>query len=244
MTRGDAEAFVLYDRQAVLALVDDPGFVEEVREGIWPGEGEPTEERVWDEAYERADLDLAEEVRSVSDRLDERVGNEHPEWGRSYLLMVRGTVGRWDGVSAGHNYYAGEPARRSGTRRLTPFEQLVSDTGWDGLFRDCEIDRIWEDRGGTVHVEGVHHDGRVEVACRAVGPDTEQDELDSRDWDGTPGPATRRIVEGAWETGVRADMASLYGHDWPGADLAEQLAGATAPCGPSAPARHLEGEAR
>ena len=239
----DSGRFVLYDRHAVLGLWDDPDFRADIAEGGWLDGGEVTDEVAFEEAAELAERDLGEEVTSISDRLGDRVRAEHPDWRGSYLLMARGTIGRWDGESSGHNYYAGEPATRV-SRGVTPFEQLVGDTGWNGIFKDCEIDLIWEDPGGTVHVEGAHHDGRVEVAVRAVGPDTEQDELDSRDWDGSPGPSTARIVEGAWEGGVRADMASLYGHEWSQADLVEQLSAASS--GPDVPgeALGLGGEAR
>lgn len=74
------------------------------------------------------------------------------------MLMVRGDAQRWNGISSGYG------------RFYESFRELMSDGGYDGVFKDCRDFEISE-IDGTLHIEGVHHDGRVRLDVRAVGAD-------------------------------------------------------------------------
>lgn len=200
-----AEKYVLYDRGAYLDLIDDKEWLGDA-ERLWGRPLTPPElEREVDDVREH---DLDDEVYNIGCSFDKRVKAAHPEWG-GYAIMASGSVGRWNGASVGHNYYAS-------------FDDLIDDDGYDGIFKDCEIDSIWEDRSGTLHVDGVHHDGRVSVAVKAVPPDMEERESSMFKWNGDldeENAALRRmLLSSAWDDGVNAGMSSEYGFIWPTVD--------------------------
>lgn len=211
------DVYRLFDRDAILALSDDRDFLDSLADELGVHASRLGDEDIWDELSMIEERDLEEEVARISERFDERVRTEHVEWAGDYLIMAMGTSSRWDGVSSGYRFYSG--ARERG-EYAGPFARLCSDTGFDGVFKDCTIDSIWEDRDSTVHVEGVHHDGRVRVACRAVAPDTEELLGDLLEWNGLPIDEAKvaKLVADAWEGGVRADMAGCYGYIWPDAE--------------------------
>lgn len=214
----DEERYVLYSQQNIQDLASDDDYLYELADRLGVSRSHLHDDDVWEDIDRMRESDLSEEVYAISRRFEERCHAVRPEWG-DYALMVRGTSSRWDGISSGYRFYAGE---RTGRRRVTPFEQLCGDTGYDGVFKDCEITEIWEDRDGTLHVEGVHHDGRVRVACRAVAPDTEERLDDLLEWNGSPADEAKfsKSVADAWEGAVRADMAGCYGYIWPDAERA------------------------
>lgn len=210
------DRYVLYDAGSYADLVDDRDFRAYVAEEsalLGDGSREPSDNDLWEEATRLSENDLREEAYSISARIDAQVRSVHPEWGSRYLLMVKGRSSSWAGSTSGHCYYAGDAGRPA-------FMKFLYDNGPEGLFKDCEIDSVWEDRDGTVHVRGVHHDGSVEVAVRAVAPDAEDMEQGLLEWNGMPiaPDAYRHALETTWSEGVRADMAGFYGYSWPRSD--------------------------
>lgn len=75
---------------------------------------------------------------------------ENPDGGNR--LMVRGSVGRWDGIAHGFEFADG-------------LEELF--VGADRPLNDCNIDGIW-DENGSLFITGVHHDGRATVEVRQL----------------------------------------------------------------------------
>ena len=75
---------------------------------------------------------------------------ENPDGGNR--LMVRGSVGRWDGITHGFEFADG-------------LEALVNSP--DGPFKDCDIDEIW-DENGSLFITGTHHDGRATLEVRQL----------------------------------------------------------------------------
>lgn len=210
--------YQIYDGGAYAGLPDEPVWRSATMEAHGLEEGSPgLEDALARIAAQQGADDLELEVYYLDYRMIERVEAAHPNWcdlhDHAYELMVRGTVGRWDGAHTGHQYYEG------GARGAA--DRLVWDP--DGPLRDCEIDSIWEDRGGTVHIEGYHHDGRVALECRAVAPGTEDAELELREWNGAPKPGLEEFVEAAWEGGLRHDMAGYYGYEWRDATALDEL---------------------
>lgn len=202
------ERYTLYSHDYYLDLVDDEEWVENLAESAGVDASQISEAEKYAAVDDQDATDLQNEIENISRRFDDRVEKNHPEWG-DYLLMVKGSVGHWDGVSTGHSYYGGswdEGAKRT----VSAFEKLIGDTGYSGLFKDCEIDEIWEDREGTLHVEGIHHDGRVSVAVRAV-----VDWMEEFEEDFIVDGERERVVAAAWDQGVNADMAGCYGYKWP-----------------------------
>ena len=104
-----------------------------------------------DEADEFSEA-MQEDLQMLTGEIDRYLGQAFP----NADLWVRGSVGRWDGTSRG---FSGPYAS---------FADLVSDTGMHGVFRDCDIDRIWETSDGSLHISGAHHDGCVEVEARVA----------------------------------------------------------------------------
>lgn len=102
-----------------------------------------------DEADELSEA-MREDLQMLTGEIDRYLGQAFPDAD----LWVRGSVGRWDGTSRG---FSGPYAS---------FTDLISDTGMSGIFRDCDIDRIWETPDGSLCVSGTHHDGHVEVEAR------------------------------------------------------------------------------
>lgn len=204
------EKYTVYSHDAHLDLFDDERWIESLADGAGVDPSEIGDEEKYAAIGECDASDLWSSVEDISQRFDDQVDAICPEWGGDYLLMAKGSIERWDGVSCGHNYYAGswDPGAK---RTVSAFEKLLGDTGYSGLLKDCEISEIWEGRDGTLHVEGVHHDGRVSVAVRAVGDWMEDFESDCVISDGE----RERVVATAWEQGVNADMAGCYGYKWP-----------------------------
>lgn len=104
-----------------------------------------------DEAGELSEA-MQEDLQMLAGEIDRCLGQAFPD----AELWVRGSIGRWDGTSRG---FSGP---------YTSFADLISDTGINGVFRDCDIDRIWETPDGSLHISGAHHDGRVEVEARVA----------------------------------------------------------------------------
>ena len=104
-----------------------------------------------DEADELSEA-MQEDLQMLTGEIDRYLGQAFPDAD----LWVRGSVGRWDGTSRG---FSGP---------YTSFANLISDTGMNGVFRDCDIDRIWETSDGSLHISGAHHDGCVEVEARVA----------------------------------------------------------------------------
>lgn len=231
------DRYMLFDRNASYDIINDDDWLFSLADSL--GRDDPadlTDEEIYVQADWEIQYQFEDEVAEIGRVFDRRCKELHPEWNGNYQLMARGSVGRWDGTSSGHNYYSGRwektPTETNPYRqiRTSPFYSLVTDT-WRsqsedandrfGLFTDCEIEQIWEDRDGTIHVRGVHHDGEVNVEVRAVDPDTEEQEDDRflawyvGDYDQN---AHRAFLEKAWEGGVRANMAEHYGYRWPALD--------------------------
>lgn len=228
------DRYMLFDRNGLYDRVNDDQWRADLAD--LRGLDDPadlSDEDVYSQAEFEIQTDFEEEVATIGRRFDDRCAELHPEWEGRYQLMVRGSVQRWDGISSGHHYYSGRwesaPTEDNPYRqvRTSPFKSLVTDT-WRkpsedandqfGLFTDCEIEQIWEDREGTIHVRGVHHDGDVNVEVRAVAPDTEERENDRfcawyvEDYDQE---AHRAFLNEAWGEGVCAHMDRFYGYLWP-----------------------------
>ena len=109
-----------------------------------------TEEQAWELLAEQDREDLEWVVEDV----DALLSQENPDG----ALMVRGVQRRWNGLSSGFSDPYGS------------FASLMGDTGRDGLFKDCEAFRVYVE-GGSLFVDGIHHDGRVSVEARALAAD-------------------------------------------------------------------------
>lgn len=237
------DIYMLFDRNGLYDRVNDDQWRAELADSR--GLDDPadlSDEAVYGQAEFEIQTEFEEEVATIGRRFDDRCAELHPEWEGRYQLMVRGSVQRWDGTTSGHHYYSGRwesaPTEANPYRqvRTPPFKSLVTDT-WRkpsqdaddqfGLFTDCEIEQIWEDREGTIKVRGVHHDGEVNVEVRAVAPDTEERENDRylawyvEDYDQD---AHRSFLEKAWSDGVTANMAGYYGYLWPSLDETSAIA--------------------
>lgn len=106
-----------------------------------------TEEEIFENAMELMDLDRTEEFDGLKAFLD---GTENPLGGNS--IIARGSIGRWDGTSHGMTAYR-------------DFDDMM--TGTDSVFKDCQIDKVW-DENGSLFIHGYHHDGAVEVEVRQL----------------------------------------------------------------------------
>lgn len=233
------ERYVLWDRNSYLDLYDDPHYREDLLERFSLNGDEPyskseylPESVVWDNIECDRSGDFLEEVAGIcgvfDDEWREHLKRTSPDLVGTisepdYALLVSGTMRR-AGYSAddpdileGHEYcYPTQKNLASGvSRRYSAFENLVHDPS--GILKDCEIDQIWNDREGTLHVRGVHHDGSVEFAVKAVPLDTEQRELDLLDWNGKPLDTERyaEFLSHTWSMGLDANMADFYGYRWP-----------------------------
>lgn len=78
-------------------------------------------------------------------------GETHPERNRctGNTVLAFGTHGLWNGTVQGYT-------------EAHDMEDLLFHT-----FRDCELNSIY-DEDGDLHINGHHHDGRVEVAIRQL----------------------------------------------------------------------------
>lgn len=88
---------------------------------------EPTEKEIWDEVYSREECDW-EDAKHDMDKFFE-----------GETVILRGTVGRWNGHCDGWEY--------------GDFKKLYSD-----LLQDCDY-MTFEDSRGHFEISGVHHDG-------------------------------------------------------------------------------------
>lgn len=243
----DPNLYPLFDRDNYLDLHDDPQFRFDCAVMYDIPESELTDYELSSYIADLESNDLDEEARAIEAAISKAVESQHPEWGGAFALMATGTVGRWDGSSSGHNYYFGY--KRPSGDDMGPFRQLISDTGFYGLFKDCDIDSLYGDREGTVFVRGVHHDGAVNVAVRAVEADTEDIE---NEWDwyfeeclkpddmrddeieddvvravsAYPDDSDRALaafLEGRWASGACARMDEYYGYSWPAIEDSHSL---------------------
>lgn len=106
-----------------------------------------TKEEIFENAMELMDLDRTEEFDGLKAFLD---GTENPLGGNR--IIARGSIGRWDGTSHGMTAYR-------------DFDDMM--TGTDSVFKDCQIDKVW-DENGSLFIHGYHHDGAVEVEVRQL----------------------------------------------------------------------------
>lgn len=116
-------------------------------------------------------------------------------------IAVRGTIQRWNGKSSGFKLYK-------------DLDDLLY--GRDSVFKDCVIDKIWDD-DGHLFISGYHHDGSVEIEVKQL-TDAGIDALN--DWE----PAS--IYEDFHPAGkiypVGAFRESLFLHDfWDNSDFCE-----------------------
>lgn len=189
------DMYIIYDHGAYADLAEDDDFIVDLCDRLDVDAAELSISDICSAIADSEAIGYGEDVSAICERFEAQVNRVHPDW-PGFSILARGASQRWDGVSSGHTYY-------------DDFSSLVGDTGYYGLFKDCDIDLIWEDRDGDLHVEGVHHDGRVSVAVKAVRPDAEERE---RSLDGD---AARTFVDKEWNNGVCADMAGYYGYRWP-----------------------------
>lgn len=190
------DMYIIYDHGAYADLAENDDFIIDLCDRLDVDAEDLSISDICDAISDSEAVDFAEETSCISNRFAAQVDRLHPDWD-GFSILARGSIERWDGVSRGHNYY-------------DDFASLVGDTGYHGLFKDCDIDLIWEDRDGDLHVEGLHHDGRVEVAVKAVRSDTEERECS------LGAAAASALVEREWDNGVSADMAGYFGYRWPG----------------------------
>lgn len=157
-------------------------------------------------------IDFEDEVLNIDARLD---GLD--PGGR---ILARGSMSRWNGTSSGY------------TDLYDSFSDLVRDTGYDGLFKDCEIDRIW-DEDGSLYVRGVHHDGSVTVELRQLSPalaDRFQDFVEGCAPDG-------ESIDAIWDGAQKPSMAQYYGISVSGSTTRPACSERPAPAAAAAAAR-------
>lgn len=126
------------------------------REGITKSEvlESYTDGQIFENAMEMMDLDRAEELAGLKAFLggfDNPLSSyENPLGGNR--IIVRGSIGRWDGTSHGLTVYRN-------------FNDMMS--GPDSVFKNCEIGKVW-DENGSLFIHGYHHDGGVDVEVRQL----------------------------------------------------------------------------
>lgn len=168
---GEAERRYFFSRDHYLGLSD-----EEASEMLGLDDVEPAE----DHEDELADLcwsDLDEEAGEISRAFEDR------------RFVAMATVGRWDGESSG---FAGP---------YGDLGELLGDTGYDGVLKDCDIDSVW-DEGGELWVRGVHHDGAATLRVRAVCEEQAEAFSEAMSWGGLA--QAKRVWDeagpaGAWD---------------------------------------------
>lgn len=155
--------------------------------------------------------DLENEMDALASYLD---GTMHcidgaPATTAGNRLLVRGTVGLWDGAVSG----------------FTPYDDLKSalDTsssrfGGHNVMADCEIDMIWEN-DGSLFVSGFHHDGRTTIEVRQLS-DAGQAALEAVEdaWIGEPFTVGGVEYDGSTDSVNRA-IADI----WDNGDMAPKL---------------------
>lgn len=142
------------DALAIEDLMNRDGLTEaEVREQY-------TDHNLFEHAMEMRDFDYEEEIAALTAFFDGRTSDmfsfENPLGGNH--LLVRGSVGRWDGT-------------RSGITVYNSFTEAINTSssrfGGDNVFADCEIQKVW-DENGSLFIHGAHHDGSVTVEIRQL----------------------------------------------------------------------------
>ena len=142
------------DALAIEDLMNRDGLTEaEVREQY-------TDHNLFEHAMEMRDFDYEEEIAALTAFFDGRTSDmfsfENPLGGNH--LLVRGSVGRWDGP-------------RSGITVYNSFTEAINTSssrfGGDNVFADCEIQKVW-DENGSLFIHGAHHDGSVTVEIRQL----------------------------------------------------------------------------
>lgn len=184
---GNSEV-TIFSRDGYMDLVDDAGYASEVAERLGVDRSDIDMGTLYSIAGDDAEACLDEDVSSIDERFEE-LGAEK--------LMVRGVSSRWDGASSGYM----DP--------YDSFRDLITDNGYDGIFKDCEIDRIYEEDGSLV-VRGFHHDGAVNIEVRGLDgdmlsafEDLIDGDLDDRKFD----DEMARI----WDGAIKPDMATHFG---------------------------------
>lgn len=137
----------LYDRDFYLEYIvdDSERFADELEAYRESGEVN------WELLSELENAYLEEDMHCLAGYLDG--GKRNPNAGNH--LVVRGSVGRWNGC-------------RTGLSVFGSFDELIS--GRNSLFGDCRVDRVWE-QDGSLFLRGSHHDGRVDVEVRQLTDD-------------------------------------------------------------------------
>lgn len=137
--------------------------------------------------YDERAMALIDEISNIDAYLSER---------GCAALMVRGSVSRWDGTSNGYGRLYGS------------LDELMADTGYDGIFKDCEDFEI-EDDHGELQVTGIHHDGRVVIDVRPLTPELEEAFREHDDWTVDEPSMTLQEI---WEKAAKPCIASeCYG---------------------------------
>lgn len=158
--RGLAHERLVFDRDAY----DDDLAAELIaeREGISEAEvrAKYSASELWEEAADARDMDYDLEVGAlesfVSGGRSAGQGQRNPNEGNH--LIVKGSVGRWDGPKRGMAVYKNV---------ADALDCSSSRFGLGNVFADCEIDKIF-DVNGHLHVSGHHHDGAVSVEVRQL----------------------------------------------------------------------------
>lgn len=142
------------EQLAVEDLMDRDGLTEaEVREQY-------TDHEIFEHAMQMRDFDYEEEMEalaaffdgkaSVMSSFENLLGGNH--------VLVRGSVGRWDGTRSGMTVY-------------DSFKDAINTSpsrfGGNNVFADCEIQKVW-DENGSLFIHGAHHDGSVTVEMRQL----------------------------------------------------------------------------
>lgn len=137
--------------------------------------GEYTDSQLFEHAMDMKSFDYDEEMGQLKDFLDGTDPSDeekNPNWGNT--ILVRGSVGRWDGTTSGISVYE-------------DFEHATdcspSRYGRDNVFADCEIQRVW-DENGSLFLSGAHHDGDVDVEMRQLTDAGERLLTDCIDYEG------------------------------------------------------------
>lgn len=197
---------IVYDEDSYF---NDPYYEEGNEKGLW---GELSEEvfnyaddaahqYVTPEDWQRylssvIQMDYAAEIEQLTAYFDGERGDMssfvNPLGGNH--LLVRGSIGRWDGTSHGMTSYK-------------DFDDMMS--GPDSVFKDCEIGKVW-DENGSLFIHGYHHDGGVDVEVRQL-TDAGEDALDVIEdaWYGEPFTVNDKEYDGSLES-VNTAMSDLW----------------------------------
>ena len=152
-----------------------------------------TDHDIFEHAMEMRDFDYEEEITALTAFFDGRTSDmssfENPLGGNH--LLVRGSVGRWDGTRSGMTVY-------------DSFEDAIDTSpsrfGGDNVFADCEIQKVW-DENGSLFIHGYHHDGGVDVEVRQL-TDAGEEALDAIEdaWVGEPFTSGGKEYDGSVES--------------------------------------------